>query len=409
MSRYSNLTYLCICLVFLQSCYSLSNNTSTVKLEIVIPGKVLLPPEYKKIAVRYNNANIALNPNFTDYREDNVTFTDSTNLDSTASEIYFQNFIYYLKNQQFFDSIIELEPMNYSNIELNDSLVYAQFKIDEPEDTSKQQTINTEVFNFAKTVRSFSNPNSGKSKTKFIDPGFGLYSLENIQQIADSTVADLLLSFDFFESFDGIFSPKSTREAPDNWNIDNDYFNNSKQAIEVVNVMSCWNFYDLKKQEFTFSYIKTDPVKWIEPAYGLKEAKRILPPRRDAVLNAADIAGSRFAEFLAPHWIEVERMYYKSGQIEIKKTEELIKQNRWLEAAEIWKKNTTNKNKKIAAKSMFNMALACEMNGDMDAAIDWAVKSFHARHKDPYHKGICQNYINILGQRKLDIKRIEGE
>jgi hypothetical protein len=58
---------------------------------------------------------------------------------------------------------------------------------------------------------------------------------------------------------------------------------------------------------------------------------------------------------------------------------------------------------------MYNMALACEMNGDMDAAIDWAVKSFHARHKDIYHSGACQKYINILGQRKLDIKKIENK
>jgi len=236
-----------------------------------------------------------------------------------------------------------------------------------------------------------------------------LYSKNELQQIADSSGADLLLSFDYFGSTDGIFPPKYTMNLSDNIISDDDYFNSAKQAIEVVNVLTCWNLYDLQKQEFIFSYAKTDPVKWIEPAYGIKEAKRILPPRRDAVLNASDITGRNFAEYLTPHWIEVERMYYKSGQIEMKKTDELIKQNRWLEAAEIWKKNTSNKNKKIAAKSMYNMALACEMNGDMDAAIDWAVKSFHARHKDIYHTGACQKYINILGQRKLDIKSIENK
>lgn len=407
MSRYLNLTYLFVFLVILQSCYSL-NNTSTIKLEIFVPGKVKLPPEYKNVAVRYNNVNVSLNPNFTDYREDNLTFTDSINLDSTASEIYFQNFVYYVRNQAYFDSVLELEPMNFTDYKTSDSLFYLQFELDELVDSGKQSNINTGVFNFVKATKSFSNPNSGKSKTKFIDPEFGLYSKNDLQQIADSTGADLLLSFDYFGSTDGIFSPKYVWKLSDTTNFNFNFYDYNV-ATEVVNVFYSWSFYDLQKQEMIYSHIKTDLIKWTELAYNIVKAKRILPPRRDAVLNAADIAASNFAEFLAPHWMEVERMYYKSGQIELKKTEELIKQNRWLEAAEIWKKNTTNKNKKIAAKSMYNMALACEINGEMDAAIDWAVKSFYARHKDPYHTGNCQDYIKILGQRKLDIKTIENK
>jgi hypothetical protein len=191
---------------------------------------------------------------------------------------------------------------------------------------------------------------------------------------------------------------------------DTKYYDNVETCKEVVNVLTCWNFYDLRKQELTYSYKKIDTIKWVDVAKNLKEAKRVLPPRKDAVLNAADIAGIRFAEFLVPHWIEVERMYYQSGYVELKNTDELIKQNHWLEAAKIWKKNISNSNKSIAAKSMFNMALACEMNGDMDAAIDWAVKSYYVfGNKNELHASNCQNYIQILAQRKLDIKKIEGK
>ncbi len=391
MLRFSKLLLLLIIPVILQSCYSLSN-ISTLKLEIVVPGKVVLPQDFKTVAVRYNNANIALNPYFSDYVEDNETLKDNSNLDSIASEIYFQNFVSQLKNHQYFDSVIELEPMNYSDIGLNDSLVYAQFRLIEPTDTTTEIQINKEAFQFAKFVKSLSNSDSLKSKTKFIDPEFGLYSQDDIQKIADSTNADLLLSFDYYGSADGIFSPKYIRDLSEKYIFSTFNLN---EATEVVYVLSGWNFYDLKKSEMIYSHIKTDTIKWSEPAYNLNKAKKILPPRKDAVLNAADIAGSNFAEFVAPHWMEVERMYYKSGQIEMKKTDELIKQNLWFEAAKIWKKNTTNKNKKIAAKSMYNLALACEMNGDMDAAIDWAVKSFYARHKDIYHSGACQKYINF--------------
>jgi hypothetical protein len=246
--------------------------------------------------------------------------------------------------------------------------------------------------------------------TKYIDTEYGLYSKNDIEQIADTTGADLLISLDWFAALDGIFSLKYSNELNDSLLKGNaKYRVVNFAATEAVHIMPVWNFYDLKKQELIFSYRKKDTIKWEEPAYKLNEAKRVLPPRQDAIYNAADIAGTNFAEFLIPHWMEVERMYYNLGQIEMKKADELVKQNRWLEAAEIWKKNISNKNKKTAAKSMYNMALACEVNGQMDAAIDWAVKSFYTlQNKDELHSQNCQNYIRVLGKRKLDIKRIEG-
>ena len=146
----------------------------------------------------------------------------------------------------------------------------------------------------------------------------------------------------------------------------------------------------------------------MESVYNLKKALSSLPPRKHAVLASAEMEGEKFAEFLIPHWTEAERVYYRSGHIELKKTEELVEQNRWMEAAEIWKKNVNNKNKNIAAKSMFNMALACEVNGEIDAAIDWVVKSYHLLgSKNEIHEFHCKNYIEVLGWRKANIKQIE--
>lgn len=43
--------------------------------------------------------------------------------------------------------------------------------------------------------------------------------------------------------------------------------------------------------------------------------------------------------------------------------------------------------RKIAATSKFNMALACEMLNQLDAAVDWAVQSYHVfGQKNPVHE-----------------------
>lgn len=391
MFRFSNVWYLLSCFLFLQSCNTMYN-TKTIKIEIKVPGRAKIPSDYKKLAVGYNNSNVAPNPLFNYYFEDSEKLTEKTNTDSIASEIYFQLFTDYLKEQQVFDTVIELEPVDFSHIALSDSLIYQQFLKNEGIPDMPDTVVNNEAFYFSEFLKKYSSTDSTKNTILLINPKYGLYSKQQIQDIAASTGADLFLSFDFFASVDGI------------------YLYGSRIAHEKVYTMACWNVYDLKKVNFERTLQKLDTIQWIEPAYSLKEAKRVLPPRKDAVFNAADIAGSRFAEFLVPHWIEVDRMYYQSGHSELKKTDDLIEQNQWIEAAKIWKKNTTNKNKYITAKSMYNMALACEMSGEMDAAMDWAIKSFYVfTNKNPEHSFNCQEYIRILGQRKLDIQKIEGE
>jgi hypothetical protein len=395
MSRIVNILRLLTGLALLQSCNALYN-TRTIQLEILVPGRVKMPPEYKKAAIRYNNSNVAVNPNFSFYVEDENKIYDTLNIDSIASKVYFQSFAEHLKNQQFFDSIIEIEPFDYSNTRLSDLRV----RLFNTVDSLNAETITSvipEIQNFTKLINFYSNPEDDRPNIKFIDPDFGLYSREEIKQIADSTGADMLFSFDWFAAVDGIYSSK--------------YLNNiyTRGAKEVVNVMVYWNFYDLNKLGLNYSHRKIDTVSWVEPAYTLREARKVLPNRLEAVSVAADIAGLEFAEFLVPHWIEVDRMYYKSGHGELKKTDEFIKQNQWLEAAAIWKKNTANKNKSIAALSMFNLALACEMSGEMDAAIDWAIKSYKIfENKNVFHSENCKEYIRILAQRKLDIKNIES-
>jgi hypothetical protein len=395
MSRIVNVLRLLTGLALLQSCNALYN-TRTIQLEILVPGRVKMPPEYKKAAIRYNNSNVAVNPNFSFYVEDENKIYDTLNIDSIASKVYFQSFAEHLKNQQFFDSIIEIEPFDYSNTRLSDLRV----RLFNTVDSLNAETITSvipEIQNFTKLINFYSNPEDDRPNIKFIDPDFGLYSREEIKQIADSTGADMLFSFDWFAAVDGIYSSK--------------YLNNiyTRGAKEVVNVMVYWNFYDLNKLGLNYSHRKIDTVSWVEPAYTLREARKVLPNRLEAVSVAADIAGLEFAEFLVPHWIEVDRMYYKSGHGELKKTDEFIKQNQWLEAAAIWKKNTANKNKSVAALSMFNLALACEMSGEMDAAIDWAIKSYKIfENKNVFHSENCKEYIRILAQRKLDIKNIES-
>ena len=57
----------------------------------------------------------------------------------------------------------------------------------------------------------------------------------------------------------------------------------------------------------------------------------------------------------------------------MKKASKNVKSNQWDDAINIWKDMANIKDKKIASKASY-MALASEIKGYLDAAIDWAKK-----------------------------------
>jgi hypothetical protein len=90
--------------------------------------------------------------------------------------------------------------------------------------------------------------------------------------------------------------------------------------------------------------------------------------------------------------------------------EQLCLNGEWLKAAEIYQRETTNKNRNIAAKAKYNMALICEMEGKPDVAIDWLINS-HSTFKYPNeeHQFNCRLYINTLAARKKEIERLDKQ
>lgn len=125
---------------------------------------------------------------------------------------------------------------------------------------------------------------------------------------------------------------------------------------------------------------------------------------------AADYLGKFCAGKIVPSWLKVERMYYHSKNVKMLEAEKFSKRNMWINAAEIWNRESKNKNKKIALKASYNMALACEMQGKNDLAIEWLVKSFEiSENKYPEHYINCTKYVAILTLRNRENSILEKQ
>lgn len=123
--------------------------------------------------------------------------------------------------------------------------------------------------------------------------------------------------------------------------------------------------------------------------------------------NASEYLGKAFGAKIVPTWLKVERRYYRSRNVNMLQAEKLCLNGEYLKAAELYNRETKNKNRNIAAKARYNMALLCEMEGKPDAAINWLVLSYSAyKQNNEEHKFNCQQYINIIALRKKEIERL---
>ena len=213
-------------------------------------------------------------------------------------------------------------------------------------------------------------------------------SIENREELFKKTKSDVCIFLDFFYL--------------------NTTYNKYFTYPLIARAKLIWTVV-LKNDSLAYSYNHTDTLffdKTQVDTYSRYKEKTLSM----LLNNSSSYLGKSFGPKVIPTWTRVERMYYNSRNIEMLKAEKLALNQDWMKAAEIWNRETKNKNKKIATKASYNMAVACEMEGNPDAAIDWLVKSYtYLQKNNDEHRKNCQRYVNILVNRKKEIERLDKQ
>ena len=87
----------------------------------------------------------------------------------------------------------------------------------------------------------------------------------------------------------------------------------------------------------------------------------------------------------------------------------LTAQNRWTEAASVYERISESGNKKMKAMAMYNLALICEMQDDLEGATNWLLNSYFVfEESKPEHARLTKEYLGIIAQRKKDMNILES-
>ncbi|PLX08391.1 MAG: hypothetical protein C0594_06030 [Marinilabiliales bacterium] len=224
----------------------------------------------------------------------------------------------------------------------------------------------------------------------------------DIEKICKDNKADALIALETFDSNSGTKFENEKKTRKDQAGNTQEYY------ITVANmdiaISAGWRIYWPEKKKIVDQNVFVDHKHWDTEGNSREEASKKLPSKRMAVKDAGFFAGEQYGWRISPAWVSVGRMYYVKANDDFKDAKYKVRANAWDEASAIWKKHVNSPDKKIAGRATYNMALACEVKGDLVKALDWAKISY----KDHYNKK-ARTYIHKLENRLWDQKKLDEQ
>jgi hypothetical protein len=157
-----------------------------------------------------------------------------------------------------------------------------------------------------------------------------------------------------------------------------------------------WRIYYPKTKQILVDYKTTeDTLYWDSYEFDLKTTFRNLPSIKAAAAETGVQNAIGFSKLISPSWIEETRYYFLLEDEAIDKSVQLAKEGDWEGALANWRQHIDKGNSGKRSKIMLNLALASEMTGNLNQAIDWAKQS-----QKLFYREVTNYYLKQLIKRQ---------
>lgn len=222
-----------------------------------------------------------------------------------------------------------------------------------------------------------------------------------VAKLLGNDTSAALIVLEAFDSNTNLFNEvvQTQQRGPDGANINVPEY----RAHGNIKVYTVWRTYDLKSRTIADQFTQESQQQYDGTGKTLSEAESRLPSRGDMVSRAGVHAGQEYGHRISPQFVSVAREYYRKGSPEMKQAARLVKFSNWKAAADIWNKQATSSEPKVARRSSMNMALAAEQTGDIDLALQWAERAVQMGDRR------APRYVQILQQRKWQNDKLKEQ
>jgi Family of unknown function (DUF6340) len=238
----------------------------------------------------------------------------------------------------------------------------------------------------------------GTGRGDFPDP----LPVAEVQSICSQSNAQALVTIEAFDSDQSINCTTTLRERKTKTGTVEKY--TVWLSKKSINVTVGWRMYDARNGNLVDEFRMVEQVFF--NAEGNSEALAIgnLPQGENVTREIGRVTGDRYSQRISPTWVWVNRSYYQRGNDFLKVAKRKVKFNDWKTAEEYWVKGLDDPKPKLQGRAMYNLALAAEMRGDLQAASD---KAREAQERYGIRRG--GDYFSILQARLMDQARLNEQ
>ena len=327
-------------LFFVSSIFSSCSSTNLLTLSVTEPAPVYLPTNIETIGII--NRSLPSKKNKTIDNIDKILSIEGKNLDKDGAE------------RAIFGVFDELKSMNlFTNVKIIDT--------------------------------------SNISRT-----GLGVFpsplSWDEIGRISENNNVDAVFELSFYDTDAQIDYKALPVKVKTAIGVDVPLIEHRATIKTLIN--TGWRIYDPLNKYIRDEYIIHKNS--ISQGVGINPAKAVeaILGRKEAVLQISNQIGHNYALRILPFKIRVSRDYFVRGTDNFKIAKRRAQTGNWDGAAELWEKEVSNTNGKVAGRACYNMAIINEIHGDLNKAIEWASISY-----TDYKNKNALKYINILKRR----------
>lgn len=232
---------------------------------------------------------------------------------------------------------------------------------------------------------------------------------DEIEDICRQYGADAVIAIEKFDSDNFLeVTPRKKKVKDKEGNEKEETVYDAKQEVEVH---LGWRLYDPKSRSIIDEVEVTDSGSDSRSDKSTREeAVKDLEDPRNITYRVSGLAGSQYAERIAPVWTTVSRTFYKKakGRQEeaMARAARFFETDNWEGAAEIWQNVVSDPASTDEVKGMasYNMAVAFEKRGLLTTALQWAQQSY-----GEYGNKKARNYVNTLKNRLQDQEILEQQ
>ncbi len=141
-------------------------------------------------------------------------------------------------------------------------------------------------------------------------------------------------------------------------------------AVKSIRVTVGWRMYDAYDGSLVDEYRMIETVNFRAEGNTDGQARSNLPRGESVTREIGAVTGNRYSQRISPTWLWANRMYYKRGNDFLKAGKTAVKFQNWESAEENWRSALDDEKLKNQGRAMYNLALAAEMRGELQEALE---------------------------------------